>query len=285
MIIRPEGLAVGVPGVDFPEQRDVVDVIATGRGEVLVSWVEAAGASEIVVTVGEGRQQRRVSLPVGERLELVWRGPEELRALPVEIVGLLHGETPSWRLRPVGPATRGQRRSAVRAPLSIGLFMSVRGKETPGTTVDVSEAGARAVFEHSAPAVVDAAVPAPAPVAQPPLPSAWQNVFQPTIDPVQAVPAPAVVEAAVETAEVSDEAAEEAATFAGIPDAGDLVTLRLKFDADEVTCEAEVVRRIRREDRRPELTFRFIGMPEKTADRIRAQVFAQLRTLRARGLD
>jgi hypothetical protein len=46
-----------------------------------------------------------------------------------------------------------------------------------------------------------------------------------------------------------------------------------------------VIRRIKRQDRRPELTFRFIGLREKTEDLIRRQVFAELRSLRARGLD
>jgi hypothetical protein len=146
---------VGTPGVDFPEQRDVVDVVVSGRGEVLVSWVESADDREVVVTAGEDRDRRRATLPVGERLELVWRTASELRALPVELVALELGATPVWRLRPTGPVTRGQRRSAVRAPLSLPVCMTVGTAEVAGTTVDVSEAGTRIVFADASPAGTD----------------------------------------------------------------------------------------------------------------------------------
>jgi hypothetical protein len=89
------------------------------------------------------------------------------------------------------------------------------------------------------------------------------------------------------TEDAPENAAEDATedgTGDGAPDAGAVVTLRLSFVDDEVVCKAEVVRRIRRQDRRPELTFRFIGLNEKTEDLIRRQVFAELRSLRARGL-
>ena len=245
---------VGVPGVDFPEERGVVDVVASGRGEVLVSWVESADDGEIVVTVGEDRNRRRAVLPVGERLDLVWRVPGELRSLSVELMALELGATPVWRLRPTGPATRGQRRAAVRAPLSLPVHMIVGTVEVGGTTVDVSEAGTRAVFEDASAGRAD---------------STDGNGSEPA------------------TADPPENAAEDATedgTGDGAPDAGAVVTLRLSFVDDEVVCKAEVVRRIRRQDRRPELTFRFIGLNEKTEDLIRRQVFAELRSLRARGL-
>ena len=238
---------VGAPGVDFPEQRDVVDVVVSGRGEVLVSWVESADASEIVVTVGEDRDRRRASLPVGERLELVWRAASELRSLPVELTALELGATPVWRLRPTGPVTRGQRRSAVRAPLSLPVCMTVGTVEVAGTTVDVSEAGTRVLFE---------------------------GAFAGRTDPTDG-----------SHSEPATEDAPEGGTGDGVPDAGAVVTLRLSFVDDDVVCRAEAIRRIERQDGRPELTFRFIGLPEKTEDLIRRQVFAELRSLRARGLD
>jgi c-di-GMP-binding flagellar brake protein YcgR len=237
---------VGAPGVDFPEQREVVDVVVSGRGEVLVSWVESADDREIVVTVGEDRNQRRAALPVGERLELVWRAASELWSLPVELTALELGATPVWRLRPTGPVTRGQRRSAVRAPLSLPVCMTVGTVEVAGTTVDVSEAGTRIVFADASPAGTD-----------------------PTDD---------------SDSEPDGEDAPEGGTGDGVPDGGAVVTLRLSFADGDVVCQAEVIRRIGRQDRRPELTFRFIGLHEKTEDVIRRQVFAELRSLRARGL-
>jgi hypothetical protein len=241
----------GTPGVDFPEQRDVVDVVVSGRGEVLVSWVESADDREVVVTAGEDRDRRRAALPVGERLELVWRAGSELRSLPVELVAVDLGATPVWRLRPTGPVTRGQRRSAVRAPLSLPVCMTVGTVEVVGTTVDLSEAGTRVLFED-----------APADRAD----STDGNDSEPAV-------------------EDAPEAGTGDGTGDGVPDAGAVVTLRISLVDDDVVCQAEAIRRIKRQDRRPELTFRFIGLREKTEDLIRRQVFAELRSLRARGLD
>jgi len=237
----------GIPGVDFPEQRDVLDVVVSGRGEVLVSWVESADDREVVVTVGEDRDRRRATLPVGERLELVWRAASELRSLPVELTAVDVGATPVWRLRPTGPVTRGQRRSAVRAPLSLPVCMTVGTVEVVGTTVDLSEAGTRVLFEDA---------------------SAGRT------DPIDG-----------NDPEPATEDAPEAGTGDGVPDAGAVVSLRLSLAEGDVVCQAEVIRQIRRQDHRPELTFRFIGLREKTEDLIRRQVFAELRSLRARGLD
>lgn len=223
---------MGVPGVDLPEARDVVDVMAPARGEVLLSRVESADGSEIVVTAGETRGQRRLSLPVGERLELIWKGPEDLRSLQVEIVALLPGESPMWRLRALGPSTRGQRRSAVRAELTVPFSLRFKTDEAAGTTIDVSEGGARGVF--ATPTDVEDA----------------DSAFVQDLEP------------------------------------GDPVTVRLGFDDGEMTCRAEVVRRFQqRPDHRPEVTFKFVGLSEKDADRVRAQVFVQLRTQLARRID
>lgn len=223
---------MGVPGVDFPETRDMVDVMVPGRGEVLVSRVETGGDSDIVVTAGETRHQRRLSLPVGERLELVWKGPEDLRSLPVELVALLPGETPLWQLRPLGPSTKGQRRSAVRAELAVPFSLRHKTHEAAGTTIDVSEGGARGVF--STPTDVKDA----------------DSAFVQDLEP------------------------------------GDQVAVRLGFDDGEMSCQAEVVRRFQqRPDHRPEVTFKFVGLSEKDADRVRAQVFVQLRTQLARRID
>jgi c-di-GMP-binding flagellar brake protein YcgR len=137
---------VGVPGVDVPEVKDVVDVIVADRGSTLVSFVEAASDQEVVLTVARGRDDLRVSLPIGERFQILWRGDEELRSLPVELVALVRGETPLWRVRPVGPATTGQRRHAVRAQMDRTVQVRVEAGQLTGTTLDVSEGGMRVVF-------------------------------------------------------------------------------------------------------------------------------------------
>jgi c-di-GMP-binding flagellar brake protein YcgR len=55
-------------------------------------------------------------------------------------------------------------------------------------------------------------------------------------------------------------------------------------DRDNVIAKGEVIRHFPREDKREEVSIRFIGLSEKMEDVIRARVFARLRDLRARGV-
>ncbi|MGY1708963.1 flagellar brake protein [Geodermatophilus sp. SYSU D00758] len=139
-------MAAGTPGVDHPETKDAVDVRVPGHEEPLISFVEEADADSLRLTVGVDRSGRRVRLDVGQDVELVWKGPEGLRAIPAEIGSVVPSDPPCWRLRPVGPATRAQRREAVRAPLRLPVQVVLEGGSLTGETVDVSEGGLLAVF-------------------------------------------------------------------------------------------------------------------------------------------
>lgn len=139
---------MGVPGVDVPEVKDVVDVFAADRGTPLVSFVEATTGEDFVIAVARTREGTRVPLPVGERFEVVWRGRDELRSVPVEIVDIERGENPRWRVRPVGPTTKGQRRRAVRAQMGRTVRVDVDDVQMAGVTLDVSEGGTKVVLGH-----------------------------------------------------------------------------------------------------------------------------------------
>ncbi|RFU20246.1 PilZ domain-containing protein [Geodermatophilus marinus] len=143
-------MTAGTPGIDFPETREPVDVQASSRGDALTSFVETSGDGEVLVTVAVDRSGRRVRLEVGEDVQLVWKGPEGLRARPAQLLEVLMGDEPKWRLEPTGPAGRGQRRNAVRAPMSLPVEMAVEGVRLTGETVDVSEAGLRCLFTPAA---------------------------------------------------------------------------------------------------------------------------------------
>lgn len=235
------------PGVDFPEERTVVDLLATSRGDVLISLVESADPTEIVVSIGEDRSRRRVRLEAGEHVEVIWRGPEELRSLPTELIAAeLH--PPQWRLRPVGPSTRGQRRSAVRAPLSLQVQMTVGEDQLRGLTVDVSEGGIRVLFAPRDPA----GTTAPGTPAEQPAAERLQDGGSDAGNPLR--------------------------SGAVLP-----MVVRLE-DGDEIPCRGEVIRQIPRQDRGIELSLRFVDLPEKTQDLLRRHVFAGLRSLRARGM-
>jgi hypothetical protein len=222
----------GVAGTDYPEERAIVDVLVDGRDSALVSWVERVDGADLLVTVGQDKSQRRVRVDDGSRVELIWRAPEELRSLPGTLLGTEGGTEKVWRVRPTGPAVRGQRRSAVRAPIALELSASAGSTRLAGATVDISEGGFRGVL----------------------------------------VPAPRAAEAA-----------EGAATPPG-PQVGDVLDVVVELESGQVVAKAEVIRRHQREDDRHELSARFIGLPERTQDQIRARVFAGLRDLRQRGL-
>jgi PilZ domain len=237
----------GEPGEDYPERMTPVDVLAASRGDALVSFVEAVDEAELVLTVGNDRGGRPVRLDPGERLELVWRGPSGLRALPAELVEVQTAGQPTWRIRAAGPATRGQRRAAVRAPLAFRIHLGPENGGFDGQTVDVSEGGFRCLLAPRA--NPDAATAAPDGAGD-----ASTNA--------------ATVSPATKT-----------------PEVGDVVPVTLWFDDhDHVSSKAEVVRRHDRSDQRDEMSLRFIGLPERMEDLIRRHVFAGLRDLRARGV-
>jgi PilZ domain len=229
------------PGIDFPDERTAVDVQTGSRDDVLVSFVEKAAGEELVLSVGQDSSHRRVRLDPGEFLDLLWRGPEELRAVPAVLVAVDAGITPTWRVRMTGPATRGQRRAAVRAPLGFPVEMSAGESLFQGRTLDLSEGGVRCLLRP----VSDSAAAAE-PTASPDGGTVQQ-------------PSPSV-------------------------EIGTVATVTMHLDGDRIACQAEVVRRHRRDDQGIELSLRLIDLGERREDVIRRHVFAGLRELRSRGL-
>jgi c-di-GMP-binding flagellar brake protein YcgR len=234
----------GAPGIDFPEDRSPVDVLAASRGDAVMCFVEEIKDDELVLTVGQDRSGRPVRLQPGERLELVWKDGGELRSLPAELTGIDTAPLARWRISPAGPAARGQRRAAVRAALPFRAVLEHGDVTAEGTTLDVSEGGIRAWFDLSTVASPEGDA-APAPVDGP-----------------------------------AEEAADPRAPELG---AVVTLTVWFD-DRQRVTSQAEVTRHHDRSDRRTELSLRFIGLPEKMQDLVRREVFAGLRDLRARGL-
>ncbi|MGY1716153.1 flagellar brake protein [Geodermatophilus sp. SYSU D01106] len=214
---------MATPGVDYPEDRSVLDVKAVSRDDVLTSFVEEATGGELVISVGEDASRRRVRLEPGEVLELVWRGPEELRSVPAVLLDVRGGDAPTWRVRIAGPASRGQRRSAVRVPITLDVTVHAGGEHRTGTTVDLSEGGIHCLLDGEP-------------------------------------------------------------DRSGALEVGSVVHVSLDLDGRALATKAEVIRRHPREDKRPELSLRFIGLKERDEDDVRRRVFAQMRDLRSRGL-
>ena len=109
----------GEPGVDYPEDRSPVDVLAASRGDAVMCFVERIGEDEIVVTIGQDRSGRPVNLHAEERMELVWKDAGELRSLPAELVAVETGEQRVWAdppgrsRRPRAAPRRGPRHPVV----------------------------------------------------------------------------------------------------------------------------------------------------------------------------
>ena len=137
-------MVAGTPNVDHPGTGTALSVLPLGRDEALTSRVRREDARHLFIApprTGSGEIARFVE---DDLLELSWQAEDGLRSVAAETLALTDDVT--WRLRISGPATRIQRRDAVRAP--IGLPVSVAWDSTvlTGSTVDLSEGGALCVF-------------------------------------------------------------------------------------------------------------------------------------------
>src|SRR3954464_12247196 len=140
----------------------VVEVMAASRGDTLVAWSEGRQGVDLLLSAPLDQSQRPVTLGIGERLEVVWRDLGELRALPTVLAAIDSGERPRWRLGIVGVLRRGQRREAVRAPMSVAIRVGPEPGFAEGTTVDVSEGGCRCIVSGRRPPLSSPPEPDPA---------------------------------------------------------------------------------------------------------------------------
>lgn len=144
---QPEALPAGGAGPDRPALGAVLELVTTSRRETFLSWMEGRSEDCIVVSAPKDSSMDPVELPLGEQLDLLWSSAGELRSLPVLLVSSDEGEKPCWQLRPVGAVKRGQRRQAVRAPMTVPVDLALETVRIRGTTLDLSEGGVRCVLE------------------------------------------------------------------------------------------------------------------------------------------
>ncbi len=146
-------------GEELPGPRSVIDVQVADRQDLLVAFVldDQPADGALVVTVAQDRSGRRVRVPVGEEVGLVWStrgGPRGRGARLLEVV--LDGE-PTWRLEPLGEVYSAQRRGAVRAAMGVPVVLSDGDRTATGSSLDLSETGVRGRWPVQAgwPAVLD----------------------------------------------------------------------------------------------------------------------------------
>src|SRR5947209_6729200 len=104
---------------ELPAPGSVLDVIPSSTGDAFMGWMEAIDGEEFLVTAPPQLGRHTLQPEPGERIDVVWRVSVGLQALPCELVAVEPGEQSRWRLRRAGATQRGQRRDAVRAPMSL----------------------------------------------------------------------------------------------------------------------------------------------------------------------
>ncbi|SEL11002.1 PilZ domain-containing protein [Blastococcus sp. DSM 46786] len=135
------------PQHDRPEESTQADVTLVARGLTATAQVEVSNENTIVVRpLGEGTEWKRAIKP-GDPVALYWVSGYEERSLPAKITSVEVGEEPLWHLVPTGPAERSQRRRTVRARVEVPVVMPWLDGLLVGSTVDLSEAGLRALVD------------------------------------------------------------------------------------------------------------------------------------------
>jgi hypothetical protein len=136
------------PGPDRPQENTQADVTLVTRGITVTARVGVSGPTFLVVLpmVG-GTEWSSKTVSPGEPVELFWAGEHEERTLPAKISEVEGGTEPRWHLLVTGPATRSQRRRAVRARTELPVVIPWAGAQMIGKSVDVSEAGMRALMD------------------------------------------------------------------------------------------------------------------------------------------
>jgi hypothetical protein len=136
------------PDPDRPEESSRADITLVTRGITVTARVEVSGPTFLVVQpMVEGTEWTATAVKPGDPVELFWVGDHEERTLPAKVSEVDVGPDPRWHLFVTGPAERSQRRSAVRARTEVPVLIPWAGAQMTGKTVDLSEAGMRALMD------------------------------------------------------------------------------------------------------------------------------------------
>lgn len=135
------------PESERPSEMSEADVTLVTRGITVQAAVELSTAENLVIRPIAESYARTVGVKEGDRVELFWRDAYEERMLPAELSSVEDDGTVRWHLGVTGPAERSTRRKAVRADVEVPVRMRMNNTEVTGDTVDLSEAGLRALVD------------------------------------------------------------------------------------------------------------------------------------------
>ncbi|WP_448625125.1 PilZ domain-containing protein [Geodermatophilus sp. URMC 64] len=130
-----------------PVETSQADVTLVTRGITVTAVVDVSNEFGLVVRPAGEHAAWQTSVSTGDPVEVFWVAGNEERTLPAKMVEVEDGEEPRWHLAPTGPAERSQRRKAVRARLELPVVMPWLDSQLTGSTVDLSEAGMRALMD------------------------------------------------------------------------------------------------------------------------------------------
>jgi hypothetical protein len=133
--------------LDRPEESGSADVTLVTRGITVTASVEVSSTGIVVVRPSPGAPADAGSIQTGDPVELYWVGGHEERTLGGTVSAVEGGPEPRWHLSVTGQAERSQRRKAVRGRVQIPVLIPWAGAQMEGTTVDLSEAGMRALMD------------------------------------------------------------------------------------------------------------------------------------------
>jgi PilZ domain len=135
------------PGGDHPAEQSEAEVTLAGLGISVSTRVELVGNGVLTLRPSVGEYVEQVVAAAGDQVEVFWKAAEQTRALPAEVLQVEHGAAPRWRLQITGPAEVSQRRKAVRARVALPIEVGYGSIELSGETIDLSEAGIRAMCD------------------------------------------------------------------------------------------------------------------------------------------
>jgi hypothetical protein len=128
---------------DLPDINDLVDVTLDSRSEPLAAVIGAVTENTVLLGEPMDRTGRKVRPEAGECGLIVWGVAGNLRQAPIEVLETNGDPTPSWLVRLTAPAGRSQRRSFVRANVSLPVVVRHAEGDLEITAVDLSEGGMR----------------------------------------------------------------------------------------------------------------------------------------------
>jgi hypothetical protein len=130
-----------------PTELSETDVTLVTRGITVQASVVLSNALALVLRPTAEAYARKVGIRPGDPVELFWSTGFEERMLPAEVNDIDDGGVLRWNLKVTGEATKSTRRKAVRADVELPVRLRMNNTEVKGETVDLSEAGMRALVD------------------------------------------------------------------------------------------------------------------------------------------